>query len=80
MAEKLDGVRLMTLAEMLDVVEDKAGFERMLQTLDVPAFAISNPTCVGAIGARGRSPSTSTASCGSTPTGRSRSRCPAPTC
>ena len=41
-AEKLDGVRLMTLAEMLDVVEDKAGFERMLQTLDVPAYSISN--------------------------------------
>ncbi len=48
-AEKLDVVRLMTLAEMLDVVEDKAGFERILQTLDVPAFAIKNPTCVGRI-------------------------------
>jgi 5-methyltetrahydropteroyltriglutamate--homocysteine methyltransferase len=48
-AEKLDGVRLMTLAEMLDIVEDKAGFERILQTLDVPAFAIKNPTCVGRI-------------------------------
>src|SRR5690242_8656403 len=46
-AEKLSGVRLMTLAEMLEVVEDKAGFERILQTLDVPAYSISNPTCVG---------------------------------
>jgi 5-methyltetrahydropteroyltriglutamate--homocysteine methyltransferase len=46
-AQKLDGVRLMTLAEMLDVVEDKIGFERLLQTLDVPAYSISNPTCVG---------------------------------
>ena len=46
-AENLEGVRLMTLAEMLDVVEDKAGFERILQTLDVPAYSISNPTCVG---------------------------------
>jgi 5-methyltetrahydropteroyltriglutamate--homocysteine methyltransferase len=46
-ARKLAGVKLMTLAEMLDVVEDKAGFERLLQTLDVPAYAISNPTCVG---------------------------------
>jgi 5-methyltetrahydropteroyltriglutamate--homocysteine methyltransferase len=34
---------------MLDVVEDKAGFERLLQTLDVPAYSISNPTCVGPI-------------------------------
>ncbi len=48
-AEKLDGVRLMSLAEMLDVVEDKEGFRRILDTLDVPAFSISNPTCVGRI-------------------------------
>ncbi len=48
-AEKLDGVRLMSLAEMLDIVEDKDGFERILQTLDVPAFSIRNPTCVGTI-------------------------------
>jgi len=44
--EKLSGTRLMTLAEMLDVVEDKAGFERLLRTLDVPAFSIRNPVCV----------------------------------
>ena len=49
-AEKLDGVQLMTLAEMLDVVENKAAFELILQTLDVPAFSISNATCVGRIG------------------------------
>ena len=48
-AEKLDGVQLMSLAEMLNVVEDKAGFERILQTLDVPAYSIKNPTCVGKI-------------------------------
>lgn len=46
-ADKCAGVRLMTLAEMLDVVEDKDGFERLLRTLDVPAYSISNPTCVG---------------------------------
>lgn len=48
-AEKMDGVRLMTLAEMLEVVEDKARFERILQTLDVPAFAMKTATCVGKI-------------------------------
>src|SRR5829696_7842111 len=48
-AEKLDGVRLMSLAEMLDLIEDKDGFERILQTLDVPAFSIRNPTCVGRV-------------------------------
>lgn len=51
-AGKLDGVRLMTLAEMLDVVEDKAGFELLLQTLDVPAYSICSPICVGPIGRR----------------------------
>jgi 5-methyltetrahydropteroyltriglutamate--homocysteine methyltransferase len=48
-ADKLSGVQLMTLAEMLEVIEDKAAFERILQTLDVPAYSISNPTCVGRI-------------------------------
>jgi 5-methyltetrahydropteroyltriglutamate--homocysteine methyltransferase len=51
-AEKLQGVQLMSLAEMLDIVEDKAGFERILQTLDVPAYSIKNPTCTGKIARR----------------------------
>ncbi len=45
--DKVDGTRLMSLAEMLDEVEDRSGFEEMLDTLDVPASAIRNPTCVG---------------------------------
>lgn len=45
--EKVEGTRLMSLAEMLDTVEDKAAFEEMLNTLDAPAYAIRNPTCVG---------------------------------
>jgi 5-methyltetrahydropteroyltriglutamate--homocysteine methyltransferase len=51
-ANKLAGVRLMTLDEMLDLVEDRAGFEEILRTLDVPAFSISNPTCVDRIARR----------------------------
>ena len=47
LCEKLDGLRLMTMADLLDHVEDKAGFEALLQTLDVPAFAIRDPTVVG---------------------------------
>jgi 5-methyltetrahydropteroyltriglutamate--homocysteine methyltransferase len=46
-AEKIDGVRVMSLAEMLDVIEDKESFRRLLDTLDAPAFSIRNPTCVG---------------------------------
>lgn len=45
-SDKLGGTKLMSLAEMLDSVEDKSGFEEMLETLDVPASAIKNPTCV----------------------------------
>lgn len=54
LAEKLDGVTLMTMADLLDHVEDKAAFEGLLQTLDVPAFAIKNPTLTGKL--RRRSP------------------------
>ena len=50
--DKLEGTRLMSLAEMLDVVEDKSGFEEILQTLDVPASAIRNPTCTGKLSLR----------------------------
>lgn len=51
-ARKWSGVRLLTLAEMLDLVEDKAGFELLLETLDAPAYAISSPCCVGRLGRR----------------------------
>src|SRR6478735_5113039 len=46
LSEKVDGVKLMSLADMLDYVEDKAGFEEMLRTMDVPAFSMFNPTAV----------------------------------
>lgn len=50
--DKLDGTRLMSLAEMLETAEDKSSFEEMLTTLDVPASAIKNPTCVGRLARR----------------------------
>ncbi|MBL8729417.1 MAG: cobalamin-independent methionine synthase II family protein [Planctomycetes bacterium] len=52
LSEKLDGVTLMTMADLLDHVEDKAAFEALLQTLDVPAFAIKNPTITGTLARR----------------------------
>jgi 5-methyltetrahydropteroyltriglutamate--homocysteine methyltransferase len=51
-ADKVEGTKLMSLAEMLDTVEDKSSFEEMLDTLDVPASAILNPTCVGRLSRR----------------------------
>lgn len=46
-AEHIEGASLMSLAQMLDFVEDKAAFERLLSALDVPAFAIKNPVATG---------------------------------
>lgn len=51
-ADRVEGVRLMSLSEMLDYVEDKAAFERLLDALDVPAFAIKNPVVVGPLASR----------------------------
>lgn len=44
--EKLDGVKLMSLADIMDIVEDKSGFDQILRKADAPAFAIHNPTVV----------------------------------
>lgn len=52
LCEKLEGLQLMTMADLLDHVEDRSGFEALLQTLDVPAFAIKNPTVVGKLSRR----------------------------
>ncbi len=47
LTDKLNGTKLMSLADMLETVENKESFEEMLDTLDVPASSIKNPTCVG---------------------------------
>jgi 5-methyltetrahydropteroyltriglutamate--homocysteine methyltransferase len=52
LTEKLNGTKLMSLAEMLDTVENKESFEEMLDTLDVPASLIKNPTCTGKLSRR----------------------------
>lgn len=46
-ADCVEGIKLLSLADLLDYVEDKAAFERLLQSLDVPAFAIHNPVVEG---------------------------------
>jgi 5-methyltetrahydropteroyltriglutamate--homocysteine methyltransferase len=45
----LEGAKLLTLAELLNTIEDRAALELMLQTLDVPAYAVRNPACVAAL-------------------------------
>lgn len=46
-ADRIDGLACMTMADMLEHVEDKAAFETILSALDVPAFAIRNPVVTG---------------------------------
>jgi 5-methyltetrahydropteroyltriglutamate--homocysteine methyltransferase len=43
----------MTMADLLEYVEDKAAFETLLNALDVPAFAIKNPTVVSKLTPKG---------------------------
>lgn len=48
-AEHLHNVRMLTVSELLDYVEDKASFEEILGTLDVPAYSMTNPAATGKI-------------------------------
>jgi 5-methyltetrahydropteroyltriglutamate--homocysteine methyltransferase len=50
--EKLSGMKLLKVSELLDYVKDRAGFEEVLRALDVPAFAIKSPIAVEKIGRR----------------------------
>jgi len=46
LAGKIEGLRLMTLADVLEYAEDKVYFDRTLRSLDAPSFAIKSPTVV----------------------------------
>ncbi|MDG6908882.1 MAG: cobalamin-independent methionine synthase II family protein [Nitrososphaerota archaeon] len=48
-ADKFSGIKLLSVSELIDYAEEKAMYERMLRTLDVPAFAIKSPVAVGEI-------------------------------
>lgn len=48
-AEKLNGVTMMSMADMFDYIEDKQGFEQILKILDVPAISIKNAICTGKV-------------------------------
>jgi 5-methyltetrahydropteroyltriglutamate--homocysteine methyltransferase len=51
--DKLDGMRLIAVSDLLDYVPDRASFEEQLRALDVPAFAIKSPVATGKLGLRG---------------------------
>jgi len=50
--EKLEGVQLMTVAQLLNHVKDRARFEETLRALDVPAFAMKSPVATGPVRAK----------------------------
>ena len=60
--EKLDGAQLMSLAELMNHVQDKESFDAILRSMDAPAFAIHNTTVVDKVTRREPWPSTSTSS------------------
>jgi 5-methyltetrahydropteroyltriglutamate--homocysteine methyltransferase len=45
--EKLGGMRLMKVSELMDYMKDRARYEEVLRALDVPAFAIKSPIVIG---------------------------------
>lgn len=45
--DRIGNLERMTMADLLEHVADKAAFETLLNALDVPAYAIKNPTVVG---------------------------------
>lgn len=48
-SDKIGGVEMMSMSEMLDYIDDKKAFENILTTLDVPAVSIKNAICVDKI-------------------------------
>jgi 5-methyltetrahydropteroyltriglutamate--homocysteine methyltransferase len=44
--EKLGGMKLMKVSELMDYMKDRARYEEVLRALDVPAFAIKSPIVV----------------------------------
>src|SRR5579864_4909989 len=44
--EKLGGMRLMKVSELMDFMKDRARYEEVLRALDVPAFAIKSQIVV----------------------------------
>lgn len=48
-ADKIENVRMLSVSELLDYIDDKASFEEILGTLDVPSYSLTNPAAVGKI-------------------------------
>ena len=78
--DKLTGMQLMKVSELLNHSQDRARMEEMLRALDVPSFAIKSAIVVDRLGCAMAWPLMNWPSCENTPTGRSRYLFPAPIC
>ena len=52
-SDKIAGVTEMSMAEIMDYIEDKQAFDEILNTLDVPAVSIKNAICTDRLGYSG---------------------------
>ena len=50
--DKVSGMQLMKVSELLDYAKDRARMEEVLRALDVPAFAIKSPIVVGKLASK----------------------------
>ena len=50
--DKLSGMELMSVSDLLNYAKDRARLEEVLRALDVPAFAIKSPIVVGKLESR----------------------------
>ena len=50
--DKLNGMKLMKVSDLMDYMKDRASFEEILRALDVPAFAIKSPIAIDRLSAR----------------------------
>ena len=50
--DKLNGMKLTKLSDLMDYMKDRASFEEVLRALDVPAFAIKSPVAVDKLSVR----------------------------
>ncbi|MBB5173365.1 cobalamin-independent methionine synthase II family protein [Texcoconibacillus texcoconensis] len=48
-ADKINNVDMLSISDLLKYVEDKASFEEILGTLDIPAYSLTNPAATGKI-------------------------------
>ena len=53
LSDRLEGVRLLSMSDLIDYAEDKGYFDRTLRSLDAPSFVIKSPAVTDRLRVRG---------------------------